>query len=97
MEGGLVRDFIETMGNNDNVLKYDGKYYFFDGFNYNKDSGIYSFIVYEVIDENCSEIIGTQFQYECKLAQECIDKFLEAKIWNGKTFYEVEKEMLWVD
>ena len=29
--------------------------------------------------------------------KECADKFLEAKIWDGKSFWEVESEMEWVD
>ena len=32
-----------------------------------------------------------------KLLVEGNKKFLEAKIWDGKCFWEVEKEMEWVD
>ena len=97
MEGGLVKDFIETMGYNDNIIEFQNKYYFFNGFDYNQNTKIYSFTVYEVADKGYGEIIGTQFYHESESAQECITKFLEAKIWDNKTFYEVEKDMKWLD
>lgn len=70
MEGGLVKDFIETMGHNDNVLEFKNKYYFFNGLNYNQDTKIYSFTVYEVADKGYGEIIKTQFYYENESAYE---------------------------
>lgn len=61
MENGKVRDFIETMGYNDNILEYKGKYYLFIGFDYNEATKKYTFTVYEVNDKGYGEIIDTKF------------------------------------
>lgn len=37
MESGNVKDFVETMAYNDNVLEYRRGYYLFVGFDYTKE------------------------------------------------------------
>ena len=97
MENGKVRDFVETMGYNDNILKYMDKYYLFTGFQYDENSKTYSFCVYEVMNKGYGNIVKTIFEDKSDSSQNCIEKFLNAKIWDGKSFYEVEKDMIWID
>ena len=97
MENGKLKDFIETMGYNDNILKYKEKYYLFVGFDYNEETKTYTFTVHEVNNKGYGDIIGTKFQHQGTSPQDCIENFLKAKIWDGKSFYEAEKEMTWID
>lgn len=97
MENGKLKDFIETIGYNDNILEYKGKYYLFVGFDYNELIKKYTFTVYEVNGKGYGDIIDIKFQYQGVSPQFCIENFLKAKIWDGKSFYEVEKKMTWID
>ena len=40
---------------------------------------------------------GYIWEYESESVQECLDAFLEAPIFDGKTFWEAESEIEWVD
>ena len=35
------------------------------------------------------------WEYKAKDPGECVQAFLDTPLWNGKTFYEVEKEITW--
>jgi hypothetical protein len=37
------------------------------------------------------------WSYEADTTLECVEAFLKARIFNGKTFWEVESEINWVD
>ncbi len=39
----------------------------------------------------------TIFSVTRSSSAECIESFEDAPIWNGKTFWEVESQMQWVD
>lgn len=97
MENGKTKDFIETMGYNDNILEYKGKYYLFVGFDYNEKTKKYIFSVYEVNNKGYGDIVDTKFTNQGITPHICVENFLEAKIWNGENFYEAEQEMTWID
>lgn len=97
MENGKVKDFVETMGHNDNIIEYKGKYYLFVGFDYKEDTKKYIFTIYEVGNKGYGDVLNTLFANEGDSPNNCVENFLNAKIWDGKSFYEAEKEMLWID
>lgn len=94
MEGGRVNDFIEAFSFQSVALKYKNEKYFSDGICKTNDNK-YSFFIIKVTDNG--EFLKDVFEYEGKTPSDCISAFENAKIWNGKTFYEVENEMQWVD
>lgn len=51
----------------------------------------------DVLDENGEKIDFDQIEMEGPNEDALREKFLEAKIWDGKSFWEVEKELAWLD
>ena len=96
MENGSIREFVETMCYNDNQIKYKNKYYFFNGIEYMEKDKKFSFVIYELKDID-GEILNVFYEDVCESAEECVRKFLDAKIWDGKTLYEIEKDIYWID
>ena len=76
------------------ALIYRGERYFSDGITTNSN-GKYSFFIMKVNDNN--EFLQDIFEFEGDTITDCINEFENAPIWNGKTFYDVENEMKWVD
>lgn len=94
MEGGKVSDFIDTFTYQSVAMKYQGEKYFSDGIVV-MPNGQYSFFIIKVTNDN--QFISDVYSFVGKNITECLDAFESAKIWNGKTFYEAEKEIEWVD
>lgn len=97
MINGDVKEFVESLHYEERTVFYNDRNYFFNGccclLN---DSGdeVYRFEIYLLDDEGRGETI---YSVQGATAQECIDKFLSATLFNGKTFYEVEKDMTEID
>ena len=94
MEGGRVNDFIDAFSYQSVAVMFNGEKYFSDGVT-TKADGKYSFFIIKV-DAN-GEFLADVFEYEGDTITDCIVAFENAPIWNGKTFYDVESEMTWVD
>lgn len=94
MEGGRVNDFVDAFSYESVAVVYKGEKYFSDGITTNSD-GKYSFFIIKVND-NC-EFIEDVLNYVGESISDCIDAFENAPIWEGKSLYEVENEMTWVD
>ena len=94
MEGGRVNDFIDAFSYQSVAVMFNGEKYFSDGVT-TKADGKYSFFIIKV-DAN-GEFLADVFEYEGDTITDCIVAFENAPIWNGKTFYDVEGEMTWVD
>ena len=54
---------------------------------------------YEIERYDPSNPKGKQpiWEYSSKDSMECVQAFLDAPLWDGKRFYEVEKKMIWTD
>ena len=93
MINGDVKVFVENNHYEDCTALYNGREYFFNGCCYHLNENgekVYTFEVFPLDDEASDE---TLFWIQAPTAEECIEKFLAAKIFDGKTFYEVEEEM----
>lgn len=94
MEGGRVNDLIDAFSYQSIAVVYKGEKYFSDGITTNSN-GKYSFFIIKV-DEN-GEFLEDVFEFEGDSISDCIIAFESACIWEGKAFYDVENEMIWVD
>ena len=95
MIDGNVYDFIDKLSYEDHYVIYDGEKYFFNGCQVSKDNqGNIISVVLEIY--NLTQKV-TIFSTEQLSVADCISTFEEAKIWNGKSFWEVEQLMQWVD
>lgn len=91
MINGNVNEFVDHIHYGDElVFLYEGKKYFLQGF---KLEGLYTLLL-DRWDPPGDDYIwvgkGTDKAYP-------VEKFLNAPIFEGKTFWEAEKEIEWVD
>lgn len=94
MEGGRVNDFIDAFSYQSVAVVYKGEKYFSDGIIMRADDK-YSFFIIKVDDNG--KFLSDVYEFEGDSITACIVAFENAPIWNGKSFYDVENEMTWVD
>ena len=91
MINGDIDEFIDKLWCGEEVIyTYNGKKYFSQG--YINENGDYHFELqmWEPVTDLLWEINGYN-------NQESFDAFLKEPLFEGKTFWEVEKEIEWVD
>ena len=95
MINGKANDFIECLSYEDNYAVFHGNKYFFNGCQTKKDHhGEVICVKLEVYDLTNKTTI---YSVTKKTVSECLSAFQTAKIWDGKSFWNVEKEIEWVD
>lgn len=88
MKGNRLNEFIEDMYcNPEKEIIYCEKRYMIAGY-VDEKCELYTLEVYTV-EKNCKEL----FKYTSKLRSECVEAFEKAKIFDGKTIYEAEKDI----
>lgn len=96
MEGGNVREFVDNLTIQDEMVRYNGHLYYFYGIVYDSERKVY----YTSIDQFGTDIYHFEkelYYYESTELFDCLEHILFDKYWNGKDFYEVEAMMTWVD
>lgn len=96
MEAGNVTEFVDNLALQDEAVLYRGMLYYFYGVRLNKETGHY----YTSIDrfkDDIHHFVDEFYSYEGISFEDCLSHLLEDKIWDGKSFYEAEREMKWVD
>ena len=98
MKDGDVKQFIEDIHYEDCAVLYNDRKYFFNGCCYHindKGKKEVRFELYLINDDDSAE--ADYYSVTRSTAEECIEEFLTARFFEGKTFYEVEEEMTWID
>ena len=95
MIDGSVREFIEKLYYEDHYILYCNEKYYFNGCCSTTDSDGKVISVKLAIYNLSRET--TVYAVEMPTADECIEAFENAPIWDGKTFWDVEDQMTWVD
>lgn len=91
MKNGELRDFVDGLYYGYEMLfVYDGIKYFVQG--WTQDNKCYMFL--DIPDKKYEDYV---WKHEAPTMRECAEAFLAEKLWNGKTFYEIEKDATWVD
>lgn len=109
MINGNLSQFLDTgWWNADATIYYNGYIYFFDSY-FDDDHTMHLRIMkwkarnidnkyYEdVLDEKGRKIDFSQIEMEGPSEEALREKFLKSKIWDGKSFWEVETELAWLD
>ncbi len=95
MINGKVSEFVEELSYQDHYANYKGQKYFFNGCQCQCDTnGKIIAATLEIYNLTTHQTVFTTTQ---EGIEQCIDTFENAKIFDGKTFWDVEKEMEWVD
>lgn len=92
MINGNPNDFLEHIYSCQNtIFIYNGIKYWFQGYMPTESSVYMEIFQYQPPSENYF------WSYEGKTLEECYHAFLDAPIFNGKTFWSVEDQLEWVD
>ena len=95
MINGNASDFIENLSYEDNYAFFRGNKYFFNGCQVRKnDEGKIIEVRLEVYNLTENTMV---FSIKTPSIQKCIEAFENAEIFDGKTFWEAENEIEWVD
>lgn len=95
MIGGNASEFIDKITFQEEAVMYKGEKYFFHGLTYDPDKKIYSFEIH-LWDKN-GNYVDTIYQCVGTSQNECLEKFLSEPIIDGKTFWEAENDMEWIE
>jgi len=87
MINGDLNAFLDSLYVcNDMYIRYEGSVYFIQGFSRGD--------VFHLERWNCSMLDDKEFwEFNDEAPDKCVKDFLEAPMWNGKKFYEAEKDM----
>lgn len=92
MVGGKPNDFLDRIYScQDTVFIYNGIKYWFQGYMPDKSSVHMEIIQYQPPSEK------DIWEYDGVTIDECLKAFVHAPIFSGKTFWEAEKNIDWVD
>lgn len=92
MINGNPNEFIDRIYTcQDTVFVYRGVKYWFQG--YMPDNSTVHMEVFQVDPEKDGYI----WEYDGKTIEECHEAFLGAPIFDGKTFWDAEQDIEWVD
>ena len=95
MINGNTNEFFDNMYHGDEFeISYKEKLYFIQS--YYNDFKTY---IHEIIVKQTNPKIDNDTIFECKSnnPQQNIEDFQNAKIFEGKSFWEVEQEITWID
>lgn len=91
MIDGDVNEFIDKLHYGvDLYVRYNGALYSFQG--WDKD-GMHTLLVLQEEPLPVRDV----FQVTQNGREECVNAFLKEPLWEGKNFFEAEKNMSWVD
>jgi len=96
MINGDLNYFVEKLNYGEDLyFVFQGKQYFVHGWINKLENGNSSeMFAYRLSDSNADEEIWSTVQDSLS---KCAEQFLNAKLWNGKDFYQSETEIEWVD
>lgn len=93
MIDGNVNEFADLLRRGAELwFVFRGVKYFFQG--WREENGLHVFVIEVESSEGNS---GYYWTAKSMHIEECAEAFFSAPIWAGKTFWEVENEMTWVD
>ncbi|WP_406533591.1 hypothetical protein [Methanobrevibacter sp.] len=94
MIDGSAREFINKLYYEDHYVVYKDNKYFLNGCQTKHLENGTDSVRLEVY--NLTKNL-TVFSITKSTANDCVEAFQDAPIWSGKTFWEIENQMQWVD
>lgn len=95
MIDGDAHDFIDKLAYEDHYILFDSRKYYLNGCQMRKeDDGKAVSVRLEVYDLSSKTTVFSTVE---ESASACLVAFAEAKIWAGKSFWQAEKDMTWID
>lgn len=99
MKGGYADDFIDYLLDDNACVRYKSYVYRFSKVRYNPGRDIYSVSVekYRYTDVPFEDFMELVYYYESDDEEDCLNHIAEDVLWDGKTFYDLEKALEWID
>lgn len=98
MKDGNVNDFLDHATYEEVAVEYKGYKYFFYGLRLDERTGLYTFVIERyTIGSNEGSFAGTVYDKSAPTKTECMEQFFQTPIIDGKTFWELEKDMTWIE
>lgn len=94
MKNADVNEFIDHTTYEECAVLYNGVKYFFYGAICNKEKHKYT---YDIAIWNNNDFVDFVLTEEYKSVSDCLEKALNEPIFNGKTFWEAEADMEWIE
>lgn len=92
MESGNVNQFLESITWQEEAVLFNGHKYFFNPHGSGEQA------VLEIQQWNLRDEWELDFYRTTGVTSgECVKKMVGEPIWNGKTFWEAESEMRWIE
>ena len=92
MKNGNLSEFVDKLYYGEELeFEYNGKRYFLQGWTESGSSRM-------TLDE-ISEVPFESYVWECDRSsmRKCAEEFIKAPIWDGKTFFQIEADITWID
>ena len=92
MKNGNLTEFVDKLYYGEELeFEYLGKRYFLQGWS---EDGI-SKLTLDAIDHDPFN----NYVWECdrESMRDCAEAFIQAPLWEGKTFYQIERDVTWID
>lgn len=95
MKGGSVYKFIEQTTLEECAVTYKGVKYFFHGIVFDRETREYSYVI-DIWDKN-NNYVRTVFNKRASTLEKCLELAQNEPVFDGKTFWEAEADMEWVE
>ena len=95
MKGGSASKFLDQTTYEECAVIYKGVKYFFYGLLFDKSKNEYSYTI-DALDCD-GNYLKTAFDKTDSTMKGCMDLALDAPIFDGKTFWQAEADMEWVE
>ena len=95
MINGNANNFIDHSTYEEVAVMYNDNKYFFRGLLYDKKTHNHYYAI-DLWDEH-DHYVETVYRATAESADECMQQFLSAPIIDGKSFWELEKDMEWIE
>ena len=92
MINGNPQEFVDTLHLGEEVLfEYRHSRFFAEGYNLSKNEAVFR------VDRWAPEPLETVYECHDTSVSKCVERFLEETFFEGRSFWEVEKEIEWCD
>ena len=99
MKGGDADEFIDYLMDGGASVRHKGYVYHFSGFVYHpgQHKCRVSIEKYRWTKEPFEDFMELVYYYTSDEEEDCINHLTEDILWDGKSFYQLEKALTWID
>ena len=99
LKGINTEDFVDQLMDTDGCVRHKSFVYHFSGLRWNPGRRTYRVSVekYRFTKDPFEEFLELVYTYESDDAEDCMDHLLDDVLWDGKSFYDLEKALTYIE